>query len=201
MIYVGNASLLDAAEKLMSVTDFYFSTEELKKSVLKHAAAAALSCMAGGVLPGAAAVIAGTVTTGAVWATYIKMSKIIGVELEKKTLKVIASAVLSNLAVNAAGMLVVSFIPGLSIVGCGFLAFSTVYASAVIFLTCLTKIFKGKRIDVDDAQWKSEVQNTMHNMDLKSIIKEGRQTFSQMRSDGTLDQAGQNVDIDPSDDY
>ena len=197
---MGSGYLFDAAEKLRNASNFYFSSEELSKCVLKHAAAAAVASMASGVLPGAGAVIAGTITTGAVWAMYIKMSNIIGVKLEKKTLKVIASAVLSNLAVNAVGMFVLSFIPGVSIIGCGFTAFASLYASAIVFLTCLTRIFKGTRSDLDDAEWKSAVNDAIRNMDLKSIIKEGRGLFSQMRNSGELNRQASNVDIDPSDD-
>ena len=192
--------LFRAVDKLQEVSDQYFSSEELTNCVLKHAAAAGVASMAGGVLPGAAAVVASVIATGAVWAMYIKMSNIIGVKTDKKTLKVIASAALSNIAANAVGLFALSFIPGLSIIAGGIITFASIYIAAIVYLTALTQLFKGKRTDVDDDEWKSTVKDAVKSINMKSIIKEAKGLFTEMKDSGVLDEMSQGVDIDPSDD-
>ena len=192
--------LFSAVERLQEATDWYFDSKALSDCVVKYSAAAGISAMAGGVLPGAGAAIAIAIGSGAAWAMYIKMSNIIGVKIEKKTLKVIASAAISNVAANAVLLLAFSFIPGASILADGIITFASVYIAAIIFLTALTQIFKGKRTDVNDDEWKQSVKNAAKNINMKSAIKEARGIFTEMRNSGELENIGTGVDIDPSDD-
>ncbi len=196
-----------AADNLLKeMIDYYvsgdytkpFSSEELADCVIDHAAAAGLAAIAGSVLPGVGAGIATAVTTVAVWRMYIKMAKIIGTTLKEKTLKVIASAAISNIAMNTAVMLVVSFLPVVGTVACGVINFASVYIAGLIFLTTLTRLFKVRREDINDIsneEWAENVKEAIENINMKKITKEAISLFSDLHESGRLEQLGRNVDI------
>jgi len=196
-----------AADNLLKeVIDYYvsgdytkpFSSEELADCVVAYAAAASLAAIAGCVVPGMGAGIAITLTTVAVWRMYIKMARIIGTPMKDKTLKAIASAAISNLAANAAIMLVVSFLPVVGTVACGVINFASVYIAGLIFLTTFTRLFQVRRKDINDIsneEWAENVKETIENINLKKIAKEAISLFSDLHESGRLEQMGRDVDI------
>ena len=209
---MANGLLLVAAEELLEALNQYydsgeyikpFKSEEIADCVVMHAAAAGVATMAGGVLPGVGAAAAMVASTGAVWAMYIKMANMIGAPLGRNTLKVLSSAVVSNLAMNAAAYLAFTFIPGVGIIATGVITFATVYAAGLIFLTVLTRLFKVQRQDVDDMtseEWKESVKDAVSNINVKAIFKEAKDLFMNLRRSGRLNTMGKDLDLDPSDD-
>lgn len=199
--------LNNAAENLLQeMIDYYvsgeytkpFSSEELADCVINHAAAAGIAAMAGSVIPGIGASIVTVGTTAAVWRMYIKMAKMIGTNLKEKTLKVIASAAISNLAMNAAVYILLSFVPGVGTFAGGVINFASVYTAGLIFLTALTRLFKVKRTDIQDIsneEWIESVKDAFANVNVKRIIKEAISLFSDLRESGGLEKAGELVDI------
>lgn len=196
-----------AADNLLqAMVDYYvsgeytepFSSEQIADCVVGHAAAAGVAAMAGNVIPVVGAGLVTVITTGAVWRMYIKIAEMIGTSLKEKTVKVIASAAISNLAMNAAVMLVLSFVPGVGSFAAGVINFASVYMAGLIFLTVLTRLFKVKREDINDIsneEWIQSIKNEIKNINLKAVAREAISLFSQMRKDGTLNQKGEGVDI------
>ena len=205
--------LIFAADKLgKTLMEYYesgeyikpFSSQELADCVLHHAAAAGIAAMAPGVIPGIGFGIAAAITTGAVWSMYIKMSKMIGTSITEKTLKVIASAAISNIAMNTAVFIALTFIPGIGAIATGVINFAAVYAAGLIFLTAITRLFKVKRTDIEnisDEEWKASVKAAVASINMKSIIKEAKDLFMEMRKNGSLDQMGKDVDISMEEDF
>lgn len=209
---MSSSLLTAAADRLLDVvTQYYesgeyvkpFSSKEVADCVVHHAAAAGIATLAPGVIPGLGAGVATVVSTGAIWAMYIRMSKMIGTSIKKETLKVIASAAISNIAMNAAVFLAFSLIPGVGAVAAGIIGFASVYAAGLIFLTTLTRLFKVRRTDVEnlsDEEWKAQVKEAVSGINMKTVINEAKNIFMDMRKNGTLDEIGKDVDIDPEDD-
>lgn len=205
--------LIFAADKLgKTLMEYYesgeyvkpFSSQELADCVLHHAAAAGIAAMAPGVIPGVGFGIAAAITTGAVWSMYIKMSKMIGTSITKNTLKVIASAAISNIAMNTAVFFALTLIPGVGAIATGVINFAAVYSAGLIFLTAITRLFKVRRTDIEnisDEEWKASVKAAVASINMKSIIKEAKDLFMEMRKNGSLDQMGKDVDISMKEDF
>ena len=209
---MSNSLVTAAAERLIAALyEYYdsgdyvvpFQSKDIADCVVGHSAAAGVAALAAGVLPGAGAAIAAVAATGAVWVMYIRMTKMIGAEIGKNALKFIASAVVSNLAMNAASMVALSFIPGLGAVACGVIQFVTVYAAGLIFLNLMTRLFKVQRMDVEnisDEEWKTSIKSAMKSVNLGVVFKEAVSLFVEMKRDGTLNTVGSSVDIEEDDD-
>ena len=213
---LGEDYLIGLADQLLdAIIDYYgdgnyvktFHSKELADCVVQHAAAAGVAAMAGGILPGVGSVIATGIATGAVWAMYVRICKIIKVDLGKNKLKALASAVLSNVAVNLAGMLAVgvavSFVPGASIVICGAGNFGIVYIAGIIFLNALTRLFHVSRKDItdmSDEELMNSVTASAKGTNVKELFRVAKDVFMDMKRSGELDQVGGSADINPEDD-
>lgn len=205
-----------AAEKLLAAVTAYFENGEdaklfqsrdLADCVLSHAAAGGVAAMAAGVLPGAGSVISAAIATGAIWRMYIKVCQIIGVSFGKNKLKAISSAVLTNLITQLAGIFAMqvaaSFIPGAGLVIVGVGNFTVTYFAGLIFLNVLTKIFQAKRTDIEEMsneEWVNSIKMAFSSIDKKAVLNEAKNLFMQMRKDGSLDEAGKNIDISTEED-
>lgn len=215
---MNNSTLLAIAGTLVeTLIDYYgdgegdyikpFQSKDLADCVIQHAAAAGVSSMAAGILPGAGSVIATGISAGAIWAMYIRICKMIGMKIGKNKLKFLASAALTNLASNLAALLVAggiaSFVPGAGVVVCGAGTFAVVYIAGIIFLKTLIKMFHVKRSDVENAdedEWIASIKDSVKNMDKKALFREAKGVFMDMRQSGDLDRKGSSVDITPEDD-
>ena len=213
---LSNQSLLMIADILVdNMIDYYgsgdyvkpFCSKELADCVIQHAAAAGVPAMAAGVLPGAGSLIATGIGAGAIWAMYIRICKIAKIKFEKNRLKVLASAVLTNLLTQLAGVFAIevaaSFIPGAGVVVCGVGNFAVVYIAGIIFLQTLTKMFRVMRNDVENAgdeEWIASIKESIRKMDKKALFREAKNVFMDMRKSGDLEQTGKAVDISPEDD-
>ena len=213
---VGQGILLDVADALLeAIIDYYgdgeyvrtFQSKELADCVIQHAAAAGIAAMAGGILPGVGSVIATGISVGAIWSMYIRICKIIKIDLGKNKLKALASAVLTNIATQLAGMLAIgvaaSFVPGASILVCGAGNFAVVYIAGIIFLNALTQLFHLYRKDIknmDAKEWENSIKASAKGINMKRLFKEAKNMFMDLKRSGKLDEFGSSIDINPEDD-
>lgn len=179
-----------------------FQSSDIENCVMMHAAAAGVAAMAPGVVPGVGFGVAGAITTGALWHMYVKICSIIGVKFGENLLKSVASAVLSNLAVNLAGFfavdLIVAFIPGASIIACGVFGFVTVYVAGLLFLNILVGLFETERHDLGNMsaeELKDTVAAAASEVDLTAVAKEAKSAFTDLRKSDMLEKMGKDVDI------
>ena len=207
--------LVIAIDRLMASLENYFDegeyvvpfkSEELANCVVSHSAAVAVSGMAAGVLPVAGSIASLGICVAANWRMYIKICEIIKVPFGQTKLKAIASAVISNILGNLALFIGVqmasSVILGVGIVTEGILCFFVTYFAGYVFLNLLTELFNERRKDINiDDMTEDEIKEYVKkevlkaSRDKKGIFKEVKNTFVQMREDGSLDEAGKNIDI------
>lgn len=203
--------LLVAADRLLdALLDYYgsgeyikpFQSKDLADCVVHHAAAGGIAAMAAGILPGAGAVAAVAISAGAIWRMYIKICQIIGTKFEKNKLKMISSAVLTNLATQLAGGFAIqfaaSFVPGAGMIAAGAINFAVTYLAGLIFLNTLTRLFKVTRHDVQsmtNEDWVDSIKQSLSSIDKKAALKEAKEIFTSMRKDGSLDRVGKDIDV------
>ncbi len=201
--------LLDALERYYESGEYTrpFKRKEIADCVIRHSAACGVASMAAGVLPAAGTAISVAIATGAIWAMYIRISKMIEVELRKDMLKVLASAAISNIVFNLgaviAGEIALSFIPGAGIICSGIISFAMVYIAGILFLRILTGLFKAKFSNWDnlsEEELKDAAQAAAKNTNMKEIFAEAKNIFKDMRKNNTLNTTAEGTDIDPEDD-
>ena len=105
-------------EKAMKGTLDGTKLQEIQDTINGFAIASAVACFFSGIVPGATGIVAMLAQAGFVWATYLSINKILGLSFSENVIKTIASAILTNLVVNAGSLLlagaastVLSFIP------------------------------------------------------------------------------------------
>lgn len=137
----------------------------------------------------------------------MKICQIIGVPFGKNKLKAFASAVLTNITTQLAGIYAVqiafSLIPGAGIITAGVINFACTYCAGLIFLMVLTRIFQSKRQDVNemsDAEVASTIKDAFASIDKKALFNEAKDLFNSMRKDGSLHDVGKDVDISDDED-
>ncbi len=178
-----------------------FDSKELADIVVNHAAAAGVSAMAAGVFPGVGALLASGIAVGAIWSMYVKIANYLNLKLGKDVLKAIASAVLTNVVTQLAGLLVfelaVGFIPGASIIAAGVVNFGITYVAGLIYLKALTGIFSvgGNPDMMTDSQIKEQFNSASKSVDAKAVFGEAKKAFNQMKKDGSLNEKGNQTDI------
>lgn len=203
--------LLDAALAYYESKEYIepFSSKEIADCVIHHAAACGVSAMvvAAPSVGGIGSIIAAGVAAGAIWAMYIKICKLIGATFSKNKLKAIAAAVLTNVATQLAGVFAINFvstlIPNAGIMINGIGNFAICYVAGLIFLYVLTELFKVKRLDAENMtieEWKEHIKDAFTVLDKKAVIKEAKGIFNDMKKDGSLDEMGKDVNINPEED-
>ena len=179
-----------------------FDSRELADIVVGHAAAAGVSAMAAGALPGVGSIIASGLAVGAIWTMYMRIGKCLNLKIIRDLWKAIASAVLANVVTQLAGVLalelVVGFIPGASIIAAGVVNFGVTYVAGLIFLKALTEIFKaGKNpAQMTGEQMKKQFSAAAKTVNVKSAFSEAKSAFNEMKKDGSLNEKGKNIDIE-----
>lgn len=178
-----------------------FDSDELADIVIGHAAAAGVSAMAAGILPGVGAIIASGIAVGAIWTMYVRIGKCLHLSLSKDLWKAVASAVLANIVTQLAGVLAlelaVGFIPGASIIAAGVVNFGVTYVAGLIFLKALTDIFRGGQdpSTMTGDQMRAQFDSAAKSVNVKSAFSEAKNTFQQMNKDGSLKDKGKDIDI------
>lgn len=179
--------------------------ESIKETINNFAIASALACMASGMIPGVAGVVAALTQAGFVWATYVKINKTLGISMSENTAKFIGSAIVTNIITNAGAMLlayagaaIISFIPILGQVAavaiCGALGYIIIYVAAVLYLMLITELMlpDGSLKVKEDDDTKHIIQDIIKKNHLEDIIKEGRNSYKKAKADGSLDKAKNN---------
>lgn len=153
-------------EIIYALKVYYSNAEEVEKIIINCALVAAASDVVGSIIPGVALISLVVSCVGAVWVMYAEICKALGIKFSENMLKILARAVLSNLAANAAalvgGGIVATFIPGFSVAASAVLVFVCVYLAGMLFAQMLAKLAKqnnGRIFDLTtvDADMCSEI--------------------------------------------
>lgn len=180
--------------------------DQIIEVVQEFAIYSAASGIVANVVPEAGGLLAAATQTALVWTLYVKINKIIGLEMSESTAKFIGSAMLTNIALNAGSFLVgyasavvVSFIPVFGQFASaaieGTLGYILIYVSAVLYLVFLTAVFKAKgKIEITgDEGDKNIINGIIKDTNLKDLIKEAKDSYKEAKKRGDIDRATKNL--------
>ena len=123
---------------------YYPNAEKTEQIIIDCALAAAGANVIGGLIPGLAVATTIVACFGAVWTMYVKLCNALEISLTENALKLIAKAVIANIAANLGGVIAASFvgllIPGASILASAAVGFITVYLAGMVFLKLILKL-------------------------------------------------------------
>ncbi|MBQ6972719.1 MAG: hypothetical protein IJP86_10255 [Synergistaceae bacterium] len=174
---------------------------QLATIVVRHAIAAAVAGMAGGVLPGIAVLVSSVIAIGAIWHMYYAVGKYLHLKFGKDILKATAAAILSNVIHQMWGVLAIefaaTFIPLLSIPATGLIFFAITYFSGMTFLLVLEYIFKagGDPTSMSAEELKRTAERAAGGIDFRGEFEQSKQGFKRMRREGNLEDLSKGVDI------
>lgn len=181
---MGNDMLYMAANALKG---YYNEADDIVKSVINHAVAAAGAAALSGCVPGAGSTIAASVSIGIIVKMYVSLGNMLGIHLGNGMLKALASAIVADLAGSVVAMLavstVLSFIPGLGTLGAagitGLTSFCYVYLAGVIYITIVGKIVgSGKSVNsMTEEELKEAARQAAGSMDMKKAVKEATSAY------------------------
>lgn len=199
LIYAAYTELTKTARGTLKGTKIEDITNTIEKFAIFSAVAATTAA-----IPNVGGVISMISQTGLVWGTYIAINKQLGISMSDNLAKFIGSAMLTNLATNAASYLVayigagiLSLLPISNILSIALLAvmgYVLIYASAILYLKLLTEVMRTKgtfNLDESDAT-KNMIKNVVKNSNVKEIIKEGRNAFKEAQKNGQFQAAKDN---------
>lgn len=191
--------LVYALRALGEATEGYLRGSDIEKAgdtIMSCAVIAAVAGVGSGWLPGAGALVATAAWVAAIWGMYVKINKDLGITIKDNVLKSLASALLTNLIASIGGIILMlvgstllSFIPGLGTAGAiaidGFIGYITVFASGVLYIKLLTKLFKaGKGFNISENNVENLAKDIISESDVKKIIKEGKNAFKEDQKAG-----------------
>lgn len=174
--------------------------EKAGETIKKCSIAAAVAGVGTGWLPGAGALVASVAWVAAIWGMYVKVNIDLGISIKKNVLKSLASALLTNIIASAGSYILMivasfllSFIPGFGTVGAvaidGMIGYITVFASGVLYINLLTKLFKaGKGFTFTEEEAKGLAKDIVDESDMRTIIKEGRDAYKEDKKAGKFEQ-------------
>lgn len=174
--------------------------EKAGKTIKNCSIAAAVAGVGTGWLPGAGALVASAAWVAAIWGMYVKVNIDLGISIKKNVLKSLASALLTNIIASAGSYIlmivasfILSFIPGFGTVGAvaidGMIGYITVFASGVLYINLLTKLFKaGKGFTFTEEDAKGLAKDIVDESDMRTIIKEGRNAYKEDKKAGKFEQ-------------
>lgn len=192
-------------EKAMKGTLDGTKLREIQDTINGFAISSAVACFFSGVVPGAAGIVAMLAQAGFVWATYLSINKILGLSFSENVIKTVASAVLTNLVVNAGGLLlagaastVLSFIPAFgsavaAAINCT-MGYVVIYVSAILYLKLITVMAQddGTIVLDESNSTKDIIKSVIKDADLGSLIAEGKDAYKKAKADGSIEAAKKN---------
>lgn len=120
------------------------NTDGLKDIIETDAWVAAAASAVGGLIPVLSVPAMIVSNVGAIWHMYIKLAQRLGVTWSNGLLRTLASAAVTNMTTNLAGLLVgelmAAFVPGASVLVCAGISYYIIYAAGMMFLTMLAKL-------------------------------------------------------------
>jgi uncharacterized protein (DUF697 family) len=180
--------------------------DEIIKIIKEFSIFSAAMALAGNLVPGAGSILTAIGQTGLIWTLYVKINKIIGLEMSNNTAKFVGSAILTNLSLNAgtlllgyAGAVVASFIPIFGQFTAAAieasLGYALIYVSAVLYLIFLYKVFQVKgKIDITGGKEDGEiVKDVIKNTKLEELISEAKNKYKEDKNSGDIDYASKNL--------
>lgn len=191
--------LVYALKALGEATEGYLRRSDIEKAgdtIMSCAVIAAVAGVGSGWLPGAGALVATGAWVAAIWGMYVKINKDLGITIKDNVLKSLASALLTNLIASVGGIILMlvgsillSLIPGLGTAGAiaidGFIGYITVFASGVLYIKLLTKLFKaGHGFNISENNVNKMAKDIISESDVKEIIKEGKKSFKDDQKSG-----------------
>ena len=179
-------SHLPIKETAYALKSYYSEAEETEKIIIDCALVAAGADAVGSVIPGLA--IPATIVTcfGAVWVMYGKLCDKLGISLKENVLKLLAKAVLANIAANLGGaiatLLAGMLIPGASIVASAVVAFLTVYLAGLVFLQLILKLAKQSNDpysfnDISKSEMKKSLKETKVGVEDLEVAKQAYKAY------------------------
>lgn len=137
-------SSIPVKEVIYALKEYYPNADETEKIIINCAVVAAGADAVAGILPGLAVPATIISCFGAVWVMYGKLCKELGISLKENVLKLLARAVLANLAANLGGLIAAMvagmFIPGAAILASAVVVFVGVYLAGIVFLQLILKM-------------------------------------------------------------
>lgn len=191
--------LVYALKALEQASTEIIGSEKIKKAgdtIMACAVVAAIAGVGSGWLPGAGALVATAAWVATIWGMYVKINKDLGISIKDNVLKSLASAILTNI-LAAAGSLVLmlvgsfllSFFPligqGAAIVVDGIIGYITVFASGVLYIRLLTKLFKaGSNLNFSEGDAKKFAKDIVEESNISEILKEGKKAYNDDKKAG-----------------
>lgn len=185
----------DALKKIPGNVIDEQEAKDISQIISMHALGAAASGAATAWIPGAGATAATASQIVFIWTMYARIGTRMGINLSKKKMKFLGSAVLSNIATAAGSFIVastVSLIPGVGSVAAVLLMAGAGYAMitvAGIFYVNLMSSAKEKGIDIStmsDEQLKEKMSELMKEQNVRGMMKEAQGEYVKARKAGTV---------------
>lgn len=175
--------------------------EDMARIVRQHAIASTAASVASAV-PGAGTVACVIAQTSIVYTMYVRMNAHLGIRLRKNIVKSVASAVIANIATNAATVIggiaasaVLSMIPGVgsaasAIVMCS-VSYATVMIAGLVYAKTLSALAKSKRSieSMTEDELKKAVKEELTKRDINKDIKAFAKEYRTEKQKGTFEKA------------
>lgn len=170
--------------------------EKAGETIQGCAIIAAIAGVGSGWLPGAGSLVATGAWVAAIWGMYVKVNKDLGISIKDNVLKSLASAILTNILASAGSLILMlvagfllSFIPGVGSGGAmvidGMIGYITVFASGVLYIKLLTKLFKaGKGFNIAENEVKDAAKDIVNDSNISEILKEGKKAYKEDKKAG-----------------
>lgn len=170
--------------------------EKAGETIQGCAIIAAIAGVGSGWLPGAGSLVATGAWVAAIWGMYVKVNKDLGISIKDNVLKSLASAILTNILASAGSLILMlvagfllSFIPGVGSGGAmvidGMIGYITVFASGVLYIKLLTKLFKaGKGFNIAENEVKDAAKDIVNDSNISEILKEGKRAYKEDKKAG-----------------
>lgn len=183
-------SYLPIREVCYGLRAYYQEADEAEKVVIECAIAAAAADAVGGIIPIVA--IPATIIScfAAVWVMYGRICSKLGISIGENTLKILARAVLANIAGNLGGgilaFLAGMLIPGAAILTSAVVAFIAVYLAGLVFLKLLLKLAEKSEdpysfSDISESEMKKTAKSTKVS---KEDFEAAKNVFEETKKQG-----------------
>lgn len=171
------------------------TAEDIAKIISMHALGAATSGAATAWIPGAGATVATAGQIAFIWTMYVRISERVGINLSKKKLKFLGSAIVSNLASAVGSYLAasaISLIPGVGSVAAVLLMAGAGYAlvtvAGIIYVNLMSSLIKtgADMSTLSDEELKAKMAEVMKEQNIKSMMKDAQTEYVKARKAGTV---------------
>lgn len=198
---MSSAHLYHALKALQEATHNVIQQEDLEKvekTIQTCAIVAAATGIGNGMLPGAGGVVMTVASVAAIWTMYGKINEKLGISISGNALKSLASAMLTNIIAGAGAYIaalvatsIISFIPILNVLAVpaeAIIAYVAVFASGVLYIKFLTKVFKAQGCFVveEGAKIDQFVKDVIREIDMRSVINDAKQSYDNDKKAGNI---------------